>query len=33
VDKIAGFEAFGGEEAPTGAFDIGFPDLDVHFSC
>jgi hypothetical protein len=32
VDEIAGFEAFGGEEAPAGAFNLGFSDLDVHFS-
>ena len=32
MDEIAGFETLGGEETPTGAFYIGFPDLDVHFS-
>jgi hypothetical protein len=31
VDNIAGLEAFSGEETPASAFDIGFPDLDVHF--
>jgi hypothetical protein len=32
MHDIAGFEAFGGEEASAGAFDVRFPDLDVHFS-
>jgi hypothetical protein len=32
VDEIARLEAFGGEKAPAGTFNIGFPNLDVHFS-
>jgi hypothetical protein len=32
VDEIAGFEAFGGKKASAGAFNLGFSDLDVHFS-
>lgn len=35
MDDIAGFEAFGGEEATAGAFDVGFLDLHIHlfFTC
>jgi hypothetical protein len=32
VHDVAGFETFGREETAAGAFDVGFLDLDVHFS-
>jgi hypothetical protein len=30
MDDIAGFEALRSEEASASAFNVGFPDFDVH---